>query len=75
MPGADDQKAWQWYDPTRYDKGMMFSILPVDPSEGGLASDEEIIINAQAVEWADSDDWTAPTYPDLAEDPISLPDG
>jgi len=32
---------------------MMFSILPIDPDQTGLAVNEEIRVTAQVVQWAD----------------------
>lgn len=40
MPDFPNQKAWQWYDSSKFDKGMMFSLLPDDPNLTGLGVTE-----------------------------------
>lgn len=72
MPGFAGQTAWQWYDQSRYDKGMLVSVLPIDPSQDGLANTEEIHIKAQVVQWANYKEWTIPEYPTDTEDPVKV---
>lgn len=48
---------------------MMVSLLPIDPSQTGLAVNEEIHVKAEVVKWADHKLWSIPEYPTLADDP------
>lgn len=69
MPSFAGQTAWQWYDNSKFDKGMLLSLLPIDPSQTGLAVNEEIQIKAEVVKWADHKLWAVPEYPTIADDP------
>jgi hypothetical protein len=46
MPDYAGQTGWQWYDNSKFNKGMLFSLFPIEPTQTGLVVNEEIHIKA-----------------------------